>query len=494
VPDRKAYLGVAIVAGAVLVSAVIGVRGAIFTIGVLGPLANGLFVAVAAFALVAYARGRDPGLLLVGIGAAAAAANAAAVSALFVLTGPPFGPGRIALISYAPLAGLVALVGTLAVVLPWRERRGRPPMDPWRVAGVVTAGLVLFDVVCATTNTGASLTAIGPGASLGFLGWLEVVALLAGGVVIAVRSLPKGGRQGWIAAAGISLAIVGFTIAVSAIGDATGPRMIVQTWAGIAPTLAAGSLLMFVIVSLRLEASRQRRATDRAAEVMEGRAEIAATIAHDVRGPVGTIKGLATTTRSSYARLDDAERLEFVGMIEQESARLLRLVDQVALALKVVAGTLEMTLRRQSLAPLVRQALEQTDPAGHRIEVHADPAIEGAADTRWFVEALRQGLDNAVGFSPQGSEVTVTITTGEDGPVVAIVDRGPGVPPEMREAVFEKFARWRPEGYGERQGSGLGLFIARGIARMHGGEATLAEAAEGGTMLRIQLPREEMGK
>ena len=72
---------------------------------------------------------------------------------------------------------------------------------------------------------------------------------------------------------------------------------------------------------------------------------------------------------------------------------------------------------------------------------------------------------------------------------IRIQDSGPGIPAEEREEVFQKFARWRPAGYEDTPGSGLGLYICRSIVRELGGDAILGSGAAGGTILRIRLPR-----
>jgi two-component system sensor histidine kinase KdpD len=223
---------------------------------------------------------------------------------------------------------------------------------------------------------------------------------------------------------------------------------------------------------------------------MEGRAEIAATIAHDVRGPVGTIKGLATTTRKSYDRLGDPERLEFIGMIEQESGRLLRLVDQVAMGLKIDAGALDLHRRLQDVGPMLVHARTRVETT-RTVTIDVPDGLEAPIDTRWYPEAVAQGIDNALRFSPPDSSVQVNARREGADVVVDITDDGPGIPPEQREALFEKFSRWRPTGYDDRTGTGLGLFICRGIARTHGGDATLGDAPGGGTMLRIRVPVEQ---
>lgn len=490
--SRQTYLGVAVVAIVLLLTVVIGGRISMWAID---RYAYGLAAATGALGLVLYRERRDPALLLVGVGASAYVITSLVPRLVISYAPMPLQTGWwVDLLELGWVIGLVALVANLAFVVPWRERRGRAPLSARRVIAA-TAGLIVAlaalvaiaprpEITQVTGNMTRTLLELG-------VAWsLIMIALTVGGLVVTVHSLSWSGRSGWIAAAGLATAAVGGSLYPSY--SAAGATWI-WVWIVVGPTLAVSSLLVFVLASLRLESSRLRRATDRAAEVMEGRAEVAATIAHDVRGPVGTIKSLATTTRKSYDKLDDEQRLEFVGMIESESERLLRLVDQVAVGLKVDAATLDLSPRSQEVAPLIGLALREL-PGAERVEVDAPPDVVAEVDPRWFVEAIRQGLDNALGFSSADAPVTLTVRKApDDGALITIVDHGPGVDEDRREAVFERFSRWRPAGFEDRQGSGLGLFICRGIARAHGGDATLDAAPEGGTMLRIRFPREAQG-
>jgi len=241
----------------------------------------------------------------------------------------------------------------------------------------------------------------------------------------------------------------------------------------------------------RADTSRMRRASDRATAVMEGRAEIASIVAHDVRGPAGTIRSVAGSLRTSYQRLGDAERLEFVGMIEQESLRLLRVADQMSLGLKTDAGTLSFTRTNRDLEGPILQGLHEAEVGQREVRLDLESDLRASVDDRWLGEAVRQGLDNAMRFSPADEPIDLRSRRDGDNAVIEIEDRGPGIPDDMREQVFEKFCRWRPVGYEDRPGSGLGLFIVRAISRELGGDAVVADRPEGGTILQIRLPLED---
>jgi len=476
----KSSLGVALVAALVLGGIVVGDRGAVLLDSVIGGLAAGLFAAVAVFALSAYADRRDPPLLLVGVGAATVVVHQAVVTSIYVIK-PPDNTASLAFYGFSTLAGLLVLLGNLLNVVPWRDRRGRPPLQPGFVVAASVAGVVVLDVLAVVTRGSGSWDGTGG------LAKTAMAVLLVGGISAMVRSLRWGGRFGWVAAAGLALAIAGAATLVASVAESDRFAWVGRAYAG-TQGLAAASLALFVLASLQLESTRSRRATDRATEVMEGRAEIASIVAHDVRGPAGTIRSVAGSLRTSYQRLGDPERLEFVGMIEQESLRLLRVADQMSLGLKTDAGTLAFTFVVRDVEGPVLQGLHDADVGDREVRVEADTDLRASIDGRWVAEAARQGIENALKFSPVDTPIDLAVRRDGDEAVIEVADRGPGIPPEMHERVFEKFCRWRPYGYEDRSGSGLGLFITRSIAREHKGTAVVVDRPDGGTILQIRVP------
>jgi signal transduction histidine kinase len=474
----KTYAAVAVSVVALLLLGALGNGGASFLGGVIGRLAAGLFAGVAAFALFAYRDRRDPTLLLVGVGAAVLVLHEMAIAAAFLAVAPAASESWTRLIGASQPTGLLVLLGNLFAVVPLRDRRGRPPLQPGLAVAASFAAVVVLDVIAVTSEGALDVFAI-------------VLAL--GGVVVAVRSFKWHGRFAWVAASGLALVLTGLAQFTDARMHGEDASRIVSSWAVAGPTLVATALVAFVMASLHVESSRLRRASDRATEVMEGRAEIASIVAHDVRGPAGTIRSVAGSLRSSYSRLADAERLEFVGMIEQESLRLLRVADQMSLGLKVDAATLPYEMVVRDLEGPVLQGLHDAEPGSREVAVEIDRGMRASVDARWIAEAVRQGIENALKFSPAGSPIEIRVRADGERALIEIEDHGPSIPPDMREAVFEKFVRWRPHGYEDVSGSGLGLFIVRSIARVHRGDAFVTSRGATGTILELRLPMEAAG-
>ena len=219
-------------------------------------------------------------------------------------------------------------------------------------------------------------------------------------------------------------------------------------------------------------------------------ADLVSKLTHEIRGPVSTLRGLVGTTLTHYDRLSDEERREFLRLMRHEADRLERTVEQVAFALKLDAGSVRFDIRPRDLAEIVRETAQAADTGAHPMEVDVGESIEAPVDGALIASVVHQLIDNAVSFSPPDSPITIGLRRDGDGALIEVTDRGPGVPPDKREAVFERFADWSPPGYEDRPGTGLGLFISRTVAREHGGEASIADGPAGGTMLLVRLPVE----
>jgi signal transduction histidine kinase len=227
-----------------------------------------------------------------------------------------------------------------------------------------------------------------------------------------------------------------------------------------------------------------------APEALLSRAELVSKLTHEIRGPVSTVRGLVGTTLAHYGALSDEERREFLRLIRREAERLERVVEQVALALRLDAGSLRFDIHAQDLGVIVRDAVEAAETADRALEVEVADPIEAPVDGFHIALVVRELLGNAVSFSPPDSPISVRLRRDGDEALIEVADHGAGIPRNKREAVFEPFADWRPPGYEDRPGTGLGLFIIRAIAREHGGDASVSDGPAGGTMLTVRLPVE----
>jgi signal transduction histidine kinase len=142
------------------------------------------------------------------------------------------------------------------------------------------------------------------------------------------------------------------------------------------------------------------------------------------------------------------------------------------------------------LAEAVREGVARVDVGDHPLTIGAERGLEFPIDRRYVAEIARQLVDNAVKFSPAGAPIGVIVRPTLGGAEIEVIDAGPGIPAAMRERVFRKFPGWRPTGYEEQPGSGLGLFICRGLVAEHDGDMSVEDGPEGGTMLRVRLPSE----
>jgi two-component system, OmpR family, sensor kinase len=212
--------------------------------------------------------------------------------------------------------------------------------------------------------------------------------------------------------------------------------------------------------------------------------EFVADASHELRTPLTAI--LANLEILESELRDD--QAEVAGAALRSSRRMRRLVADLLLLARADAGRRSPT-RTVDLSNVAREAAAEASAlaAGHSLslDLAGGVVVEGVPDD---LHRLALNLiENCVIHSPQGTPVTVSVRAEDGQAVLEVADRGPGIPAEMRNRVFERFSRGDGD-TGAAGGTGLGLAIVRAVAEAHGGSVSLDEPEGGGARFRVRLP------
>ncbi len=214
-----------------------------------------------------------------------------------------------------------------------------------------------------------------------------------------------------------------------------------------------------------------------AAETEKLRTALLTSISHDLRTPLASILGSATSLKAYRASLGEKEQDELLGTIREESERLNHFIANLLDMTRLESGALAPNLEAVDLSDVIGSVLRRAPLGEHRVALELQPSLPLLRlDPVLFEQVLFNLLDNAVKYAPGG---TVTIRARHEGSVayIAVLDEGPGLPDEDRERVFDKFYRVRASDK-KRAGTGLGLAIARGFMEAMGGSITAANREE----------------
>ena len=241
------------------------------------------------------------------------------------------------------------------------------------------------------------------------------------------------------------------------------------------------------LASMRAAENARRAERARAAEDLKS--AVLDTLAHEIRGPMGTIK-IAVTTLISAPAAGEAQRRELLALIVEEVDRIDRWVDDAARASRMEALELQPRIQPRHLRSLVRAVLKDMAPqvAGRTIPVRIEETLPMVdCDEGMIGGVLSQLLDNALKYSPARSPISIACESQRDAAVVSVADRGPGVPEDERERIFDEYFRGRAAKPGVR-GTGLGLTSAKRVVEAHGGNMWVTSRPEGGAVFHFSLP------
>jgi PAS domain S-box-containing protein len=223
------------------------------------------------------------------------------------------------------------------------------------------------------------------------------------------------------------------------------------------------------------------------------RTDFVATAAHELRTPVAAVFGAARTLGRRDVTLTKQTREEFLGLIESESERLARIIEQILTAAQLDRGDLRLEVARCDLRALCEETVrsaEMSRPDGISIRLDAPEPFEPVqCDAGRLRQVLANLVENAIKYSPEGGRVEVRLRDDDDRVKIEVQDQGLGIPASERDRIFEKFYRLDPALSRGVGGSGLGLYITRQLVEQMDGRVSVTSGPEAGSTFTVELPR-----
>ena len=242
-----------------------------------------------------------------------------------------------------------------------------------------------------------------------------------------------------------------------------------------------------------LDRQRLRREAERAKELAEGnriRTALLAAVSHDLRTPLAGIKAAVSSLRSDDVEWSEEDQAELLEAIEEGADRLDHVVGNLLDMSRLQTGTVTPIIRETDLDEVVPMALGGVPEESVELDIPETlPMVH--VDRGLLERAVANVVENAVKYSPAGGKVLVSASALADRVEVRVVDRGPGVPDEAKDRIFEPFQRYGDSPRGA--GVGLGLAVARGFTEAIGGTLH-AEDTPGGGLTMVLTVRTAPGR
>jgi signal transduction histidine kinase len=245
--------------------------------------------------------------------------------------------------------------------------------------------------------------------------------------------------------------------------------------------LAIGIGSWLIVSDLRRQLTLSRQKSD-----------FVSNVSHELKTPLTSIRMFSELLAEGRIT-EESRRREYLGIISAETARLTRLINNVLDFARIERGEKKYRFVPCDLVSIVAETVEsyrpQLEASGFavRCELPAGP-VPVNAERDALAQVLLNLISNAEKYSSERKEITVRLKAGQQQAVIEVLDRGIGVPPGCEEKIFEQFYRAHDSLSSGIQGSGLGLTLARQIARAHGGEIFCQARDGGGSCFTFKLP------
>jgi signal transduction histidine kinase len=242
---------------------------------------------------------------------------------------------------------------------------------------------------------------------------------------------------------------------------------------------------------LRRSIDLERETTRLLKERDQLKSERVAMMAHDIRSPVSVVIGCAELLTNRWDQMDPPQRAKFLDTISRQARSLLDLVDDALQVASIEAGELKYSPAPFSLSDLVEGMVEDLCKADEGLNLSAAVEEElplAYGDEQRYRQVLFNLLSNAMKFSEPGSPIEVLAQHADGEIIVAVKDKGIGIPEDEVGRVFEKFARVEKAGVPAAEGTGLGLYICKLMVEAQGGRVWVESSPGAGSRFSFTVP------
>jgi two-component system sensor histidine kinase KdpD len=221
------------------------------------------------------------------------------------------------------------------------------------------------------------------------------------------------------------------------------------------------------------------------------RANMLRSISHDLRTPLTSISGNASTLISNSLTLDEEARQQIYSDIYTESMWLIGLVENLLYATRIEDGKMQLNRSVEILDDIVQEAVKHIDRTHQKrmiyIDTH-DEIIPVYADANLIVQVIVNLLDNSIKYTEDDSVIRISVRKEGDTAVVSVADNGTGIPQTEKEKVFDMFYTGGNRSSDSRRSLGLGLTLCKSIINSHGGTISIGDNEPSGTVVSFTLP------
>ena len=221
------------------------------------------------------------------------------------------------------------------------------------------------------------------------------------------------------------------------------------------------------------------------------RSQFISSVSHELRTPLTIIKGYATSLLRQNVSWDKETQLEFLKSIDEKTDELRDLIDKILQSAKLEAGALKLEKEPLLLPRIAKKVIEENIPRTRKHQFIMQfpasfPVVE--ADVRCIEQVVRNLVENAVKYSPDGGDIAIAGQVRDGEIVVSISDKGVGIPQQSQDKIFERFFRVDSRLTRSTTGSGLGLSISKGHIKAHEGRIWFESEPGQGSTFYFSLP------